>query len=298
MESVALGVVVALAASALFNAGLLIEARRTRAIPPEEASGAIALLRRLVKDRVWLFGVSLDVLALPLHAVALLLAPVTVVQPTLAAGLLILLAAGRRSGHAATRREVGGVLAVIAGVTGVALLAPERSAEDGGLLALGLTLGVLGLVIAATALLGLRRGLGAGSSSAAAMIAAGLAYALSSVELKLMSNELSAGAWAAALAWLLAVVLTDGFGLTREMQSLQRRPATQVGPMIFALPVIVPVLLAPFLFGEDWAATPGHGLPLGLSVLATAAGAAVLAGSPMVAAATPSASADPGASLR
>jgi len=289
MESVALGVIVALAASALFNTGLLIEARRTRLISPEEASGAIALFRRLVKDRMWLFGVSLDVIALPLHAVALLLAPVTVVQPTLAAGLLILLAAGRRSGHAATRREAGGVLAVIAGVTGVALLAPERTAEDGGVLALGLTLGVLGVVIAATALVARRRGLGPGASSAAAMIAAGLAYALSSVELKLMSNELAASAWLAALGWLAAVVLTDGFGLAREMQSLQRRPATQVGPMIFVLPVIVPVLLAPLLFGEDWAATPGGGLPPGLSVLAAATGAAVLAGSPMVAAATPSA---------
>lgn len=289
MESVALGVIVALIASALFNTGLLIEARRTRVIAPDETSGAIALFRRLIKDRMWLFGVFLDVLALPLHAVALLLAPVTVVQPTLAAGLLILLAAGKRSGHAATRREAGGVLAVIAGVTGVALLAPERTAEDGGVLALGLTLGVLGVVIAATALLARRRGLGPGPRSAAAMVAAGLAYALSSVELKLMSNELAASAWLAALGWFAAVVLTDGFGLGREMQSLQRRPATQVGPMIFVLPVIIPVLLAPFLFGEDWGATPGGGLPLVLSVLAATAGAAVLAGSPMLAAATPSA---------
>lgn len=289
MDSVALGVIVALAASALFNTGLLLEARSTSAISPEETTSALGLFRRLVRDRLWLLGVAFDVVALPLHAVALLLAPVTVVQPTLAAGLLILLAAGRRAGHVPTRREAGGVLAVIAGVTAVALLAPERTAEDGGLLALGLTLAVLGVVIAATALLALRRGLGPGPKSAAAMVAAGLAYALSSVELKLMSNELSASAWAAALGWFAAVVLTDGFGFTREIQSLQRRPATQVGPMIFVLPVIVPVLLAPLLFGEDWAATPGGGLPLALSVLAATAGAALLAGSPMVAAAKPTA---------
>ena len=59
--------------------------------------------------------------------------------------------------------------------------------------------------------------------------------------------------------------------------------------MIFVLPVIVPVLLAPLLFGENWAATPGGGLPLALSVLAAAAGATLLASSPMVAAAKPSA---------
>lgn len=285
MGSLLLGVAAALAASALYNSGLILQSGRAQAVPPEDASG-LRLVLRLLRDRRWLLGAALDLLGLPLHALALLLAPVTAVQPALAAGLLLLLLAARR-GRGLHPRETAGVLAVVAGVSGIAALAPERSAQEAGGLALAATLGVLATIVIVAAAVSGRREAGAARASAAAMIAAGFAYALSAILMKLMTNDFAAREWPLAAAWLAVILCVDAFGFGREMTALQRRPAAQIGAMIFAVPVVVPVILAPLLFGEAWGATPLGGVPLGISVLATAAGVVALAGSPMMEAALP-----------
>ena len=46
------------------------------------------------------------------------------------------------------------------------------------------------------------------------------------------------------------------------MSALQRRPATHVAPVMFAVQVLVPVILAPLIFGETWATTPLGGVAL------------------------------------
>jgi len=85
-----LGLLLALAASVLFNVAVAIQALDARVLP-RELSLRFGLLRRLVRRRRWRIGMLLAVLGWPLHAAALGLAPLTAVQPALAAGLLILL---------------------------------------------------------------------------------------------------------------------------------------------------------------------------------------------------------------
>ena len=46
------------------------------------------------------------------------------------------------------------------------------------------------------------------------------------------------------------------------MSALQRRPATHVAPVMFAVQVLVPVILAPLIFGEKWSTTPLGGAAL------------------------------------
>jgi hypothetical protein len=99
------------------------------------------------------------------------------------------------------------------------------------------------------------------------------------VTTKLLSDGLDTGAWLAAAFWLATTALGGGLALLDQTAALQRRGATQVGVVIYVLPVIVPVLLAPVLFGEDWDDSPAGGLPLALSVAAVCAGAATLAAS-------------------
>src|SRR5262249_8550955 len=72
---------------------------------------------------------------------------------------------------------------------------------------------------------------------------------------------------------------SEGLALLSEMSALQRRPATQVAPVMFAVQVLVPVLLAPLIFGESWTDTPlGGAVLVGFMAIAIA-GTSLLAGS-------------------
>jgi hypothetical protein len=63
------------------------------------------------------------------------------------------------------------------------------------------------------------------------------------------------------------------------MSALQRRPATHVAPVMFAVQVLVPVVLAPLIFGESWADTPLGGVLLVGSMAVAVGGTVLLAGS-------------------
>src|SRR5436305_6814269 len=113
-----LGLLLALAASVLFNVAVAIQALDARVLP-RELSLRFGLLRRLVRRRRWRIGMLLAILGWPLHAAALSLAPLTAVQPALAAGLLILLVvAARTLGESVGSREVVAVPLIVAGEAG------------------------------------------------------------------------------------------------------------------------------------------------------------------------------------
>ena len=114
------------------------------------------------------------------------------------------------------------------------------------------------------------------------MIGAGLAFGWSGVATKLASDDLSQG----HLARGGRLGSGDGGGLgcrlLSEASALQSRPAIQVAPVVFVTQTIVPVALAPLLFGERFSDTPLGGVPLALSLALLVAGAALLARSPLL----------------
>jgi hypothetical protein len=111
------------------------------------------------------------------------------------------------------------------------------------------------------------------------VISAGCGYAWTAISSKLLTDELAAGALLVAVAWLATAILSEGLALLSEMSALQHRGATHVAPVMFAVQVLVPVLLAPLIFGESWDSTPLGGAAL-LSFMAVAvAGTVLLAGS-------------------
>ena len=63
------------------------------------------------------------------------------------------------------------------------------------------------------------------------------------------------------------------------MSALQRRPATHVAPVMFAVQVLVPVILAPLIFEEKWSTTPLDGAVLVAFMLWRWSGTILLAGS-------------------
>jgi hypothetical protein len=274
-----LGIGAAVGASAFYSLGIALQAMDAKQAPHDEHL-RVALVRGLLKRARWLMGTGLSILGWPLQVVALLLAPLVVVQPALAMGLLVLLfLGGRMLGEHAGRSEHLATLAIVIGVVGAGLCAPARSSsESGGHLTVTLVLLALAL---ASLLPYLLRALGH-SLAGLTMVCAGLSGGWSGVATKLASDDLSSHHLIVAALWGLSTAAASAVGVLSEMSALQSRPAIQVAPVVFVTQTIVPVALAPLLFGERFGATPLGGLPLGVSLAVLISGAALLARSPLL----------------
>lgn len=278
MVDLILGMVAAIAASALYSLGVALQAMDAKRTPhAEHLHPALAL--NLLRRARWLAGTGLSMLGWPLQVVALLLAPLVLVQPTLAVGLLVLLFFGQRMlDEHAGRREHLAMCAIVLGVAGTALCAPARSSTHTNNLTVTLVLVALGLLTLLPYLVNrVRR-----PAASLTMVAAGLGFAWSGVATKLFSDDLSQGRLWFALAWALSTGAASAVAALSEMSALQMRPAIQVAPVVFVTQTVVPVMLAPLLLGESFSSTPLGGVPLSLSLVVLMVGAAALARSPVL----------------
>src|SRR5436190_18830197 len=279
MVDLVLGILAAVGASTLYSLGIALQAMDAKEAPHDEHL-RLALAWGLVKRARWLLGTGLSILGFPLQLLALLLAPLVVVQPALAAGLLVLLfLAARMLGEHAGREEHLAMFAIVAGVVGAGLTAPPRSTTHSSQ-QLTITLVLLGLGLASLlpyALRALRR-----PNAAVTMIGAGLAFGWSGVATKLASDDLAGHHLLPATAWALSTAAASGVGVLSEMSALQSRPAIQVAPVVFVTQTVIPVVLAPLLLGESFSATPLDGVPLALSLAVLIGAAAALARSPLL----------------
>jgi hypothetical protein len=274
----ALGIAAAVGASVLYNTSIALQALEARDVPHEH-SLRISLIAKLVRNRKWLGATALGLIGWPLEIVALLLAPLTVVQPCLVSGLIVLLWLGAtRLGESPGRREFLAVGAIVVGVAGVAWAAPDRTTDHAGTTVIAIALGLVAIPIAAPYLLRRR----AATLSFLAVLSAGFGYAWTAIASKLLTDELAAGTLLVAVAWLATALASEGLALLSEMSALQRRPATHVAPVMFAVQVLVPVILAPLIFEERWSTTPLDGAVLVAFMAVALAGTMLLAGSRVV----------------
>ena len=279
MESTALGALAALAASGLFSVGLVMQATESRRVD-SRYSLHLALIRRLLSRPRWVQGTLIIFLGYPFHVLALLLAPLSVVQPALAAGLLVLLIMGARTpGETVRMRDWTGVGAIVFGIVVMTLAAPERAEVEAQTAPLLIALAVMASVTLVPYAVERWRGECTPGLTTMATFAAGTAYAFSGITSKLVSDDLADDRVASAFGWLVATAVIGGLGFLSQVTALQRRTATQVGPVVYVIPVLVPVLLAPFLTGEDWSQTPLGGGVLVASLLLVSIGAGLVSSS-------------------
>ena len=274
----ALGIIAAVGASVLYNTSIALQALEVRDVPHEH-SLKVSLIGKLVRNRKWLGATALGLLGWPLEIVALLLAPLTVVQPCLVSGLIVLLWLGtKKLGESPGRREFVAVAAIIAGVAGVAWAAPDRTTDHAGTVAITVALGLVAIPIAAPYVLNGRTS----RLGLLAVLSAGFGYAWTAIASKLLTDELAAGTLLIAVVWLATALASEGLALLSEMSALQRRPATHVAPVMFAVQVLIPVILAPLIFEEKWSTTPLDGAVLIAFMAVALAGTTLLAGSRVV----------------
>ncbi len=275
--SLSLGIVGALLASLLYSVGAALQALEARRAPPEYALST-TLLRRLVVRPLWIVGTLCVLGGWLLQAGSLLLAPVTVVQPVLAVGLVSLIFIGVRVlGEEVGRRELLAVGAIVAGVVGLVLTGPGQSADHADTTVLAPAMAGLGLL--ALAPYALRSST---PQLVLIVLSAGLAFALCGLATSFAGDAAAAGRWTVLVIWLAVSGAGALLALVSEMTAFQRAPVTRVFPVVLVVQIVVAVGLAPVLGGESWAGDSLAVAGLAASLAMVAGGALALIGAPAV----------------
>jgi drug/metabolite transporter (DMT)-like permease len=242
--TLAAGLLLAICAAACFDGAIALQAVEARKVGKDEGLRP-SLLVRLAKRPRWLAAIGLDILGWPFQLGALALVPLSVVQPALALGLILLLVMGERMlGERAGRAEIAGVLLLAGGVAILAIAAPghtDRHASTGALIAVSAGLGAVALAPYVF-----------GARGPALIASAGAAYTLGAITSKLLTDELATGTAVSAVAWALVTAAAGLTGKLAETAALQRLAAAAVAAPVFAVQAVVPVLAAPWLAGEHW----------------------------------------------
>jgi drug/metabolite transporter (DMT)-like permease len=277
----ALGFAFAAGAACCYETGYALQALEARRAPSRRALRA-SLLTHLLRRPVWVGATLLSVLGWPLQIFALAHAPLTLVQPTLALGLLLLLALGVRIlGEHVGPREVAAVVLIIGSVAVFAWAAPRETGEVER--SAGLVVALALLAVATAAPYGLSA-LRPGPQHMLLLVAsAGAADGMAAFVAKLVAQDASQGALVAVVAWAALVAAVVLVGVVSESTALQRFAATRVAPAVLVMQIVIPVVLAPLVGGESWGGTPLGGGVLAMALVAVAAGAGLLASSPAVA---------------
>jgi drug/metabolite transporter (DMT)-like permease len=267
----ALGLICALAAAGCYESGYMLQALEARIAPREEALRASLLMRLLARPR-WLAGTALSIAGAALQLAALALAPVTLVQPVLALGLVLLLVLAHRVlGEHIGARELVGSAALIAGIVEIAIESPERSNGVTSILALVLIAAPLALLTLLPFALRSRAPL------RLAMLAAAAGDSLAAIGLKLGADGAAVDRLGLAALAIAGAGAAGVLALTAEMSALRGLPASHVAPVVVAAQVIVPTVAAMTAFAEPVTA------PLVFGVALAGAGAALLGSSGAVA---------------
>jgi drug/metabolite transporter (DMT)-like permease len=252
------GLAAALAASCLFSLGSALQALDAREAPQRE-SLRLALLARLARRRRWIAGLVLGGLGFPLQVLALAHAPFVVVQPALAGGLVLLLViSARLLDERIGAGEALGVASIGLGIGLLAWGAPGHSeVVRGQASSISVLAGLAALSLVPFALRGRRYDL-----AIVVMVGSALGFAATNIATKLVTDDLAGGHYLAVGVWI-GVAAALGVGATiTEMTALQRRRATTVIPISFALQTFFPVAIEPLYLREHWSTAALAGVPL------------------------------------
>jgi drug/metabolite transporter (DMT)-like permease len=268
----ALGIALILTSTVVYNGSVVLLAAVARR-QPRDSNLVLAVSRRASG----LSAILLNLLGWGLEVGALVFIPLTLARILSVAGVGVLLGLARWAlKEPLGVKELGGSGLVVLGVAAVGLEIPRfgtssPTPEDWILLlvALGpwLTLPYLFRILRHSRV------------STWWAIASGLSYALSGVFTKALADVLSLESVPVLVPLVIGVTAAGFLGFVTELEALRLGNASVTVPVILALQAVVPILCAPFLFGETWPAGVLPGVFLGGGILLAVSGTIVLSGS-------------------
>lgn len=239
--------------TALSNGCASVLQRRAAMEVPDSEAMRLSLMTRLVRQKVWLAGIGLVIVAAVCQAIALATGPIAVVQPIFVIELpLTLLVAGLVMRVRADAAVWSGVSAVTAGTAlGMAAAAPVEGSDTVEGVAWIPALLVTGVFEAGLIVAALRA---RGNLRAALLgLAAACGYALTAALMKdAMANLDDGGVVALLASWQLYATAAAGVGALFLLQNaLQAGSLVAVQPMLTLGDALISILYGVTLFDEQ-----------------------------------------------
>jgi drug/metabolite transporter (DMT)-like permease len=250
--SVELGLALAVATALASIVGFLYKHRGAVESPAVEWRRPVWSSLVLFRSRWYVLGILIAMGGWGLHVAALSLAPISLVQATIAGGLVMLtVVADRFFAHRVTRREWIGVALAAAGLAFLATTldgdadSAHSSYDTATLVLFVATVAGLGLGVAAVGREAPRAGVLLGAS-------AGLLWAASDTSIKALSDGLGDDSWLAILFSPLAAVIAIAslIGLLVSARSLQIGPAVSVIAVTSVAANALTIAAGPIVFSE------------------------------------------------
>jgi drug/metabolite transporter (DMT)-like permease len=267
--SVQIGLVLAVATALASIVGFLYKHRGAVESPVVDWRRPVWSSIVLFRSRWYTLGVLIAMAGWGLHVGALALAPISLVQATIAGGLVLLtVVADRFFAHHVTRREWIGVALAAAGLAFLAATldgdadSAHSSYDVATLTAFIAIVGTAGILVAVVGRNAPRSGVLLGAS-------AGLLWASSDTSIKALSDHLGDdGAAAILFSPLAAVILAASLvGLLISARSLQIGPAVSVIAVTSVAANALTIAAGPIVFSEPF---PDEALGVAVRVLAFA----------------------------
>ena len=252
--SVQLGLALAVATALASIVGFLYKHRGAVESPGVDWRRPVWSSLMLFRSRWYTLGILIAMAGWGLHVGALALAPISLVQATIAGGLVLLtVVADRFFAHHVTRREWIGVALAAAGLAFLAATldgdadSAHSSYDTATLTAFIAIVGTTGIVVAAVGRDGPRAGVLLGA-------AAGLLWAASDTSIKALSDHLGDEEAASILFSPLAAVILAAslIGLLISARSLQIGPAVSVIAVTSVAANALTIAAGPIVFSEPF----------------------------------------------
>jgi drug/metabolite transporter (DMT)-like permease len=252
-SELAIGVGASALAALMLSSGTLLQALDARGVDAEHGL-RLSLLTRLLRRPRWVAGTIIGYCAFPFQLIALAHAPLVIVQPIHALGLLGLLVAGAvLLGDPVTRSERLGAATLVIGLVLATWGAPRGPdppvSRDWFAVAVAL------LLLASLIPYAIRDRCG----RLVLLVGAALGFTAANLAVKGISDAMSVHHWGVAVGYLVAAAVASTSGVLGQMTGFQRHRAIEVVPVTYAIPIFLPALLGVGLLRQDWAQTVGGG---------------------------------------
>jgi drug/metabolite transporter (DMT)-like permease len=226
---------------------------------PESVEKALRVLAHLAGQRVWLIATAVSFSAMLLHAVALRLGSLALVQPLMLVGVVLavpLRAALERK--TPTPSELRAVSTTVAGLALFVVSTNPTPSNSSAPLAVGAAFVGACLAIALLALrLSGGKDLGPRRQAALLGAGAGLMFGATAGLLKAIGGALTSGRSPALVAAILGCLVVAGLlGVAMNQRAYQIAPLAFSMPLVNVVDILVAVVFGVVVFGES----PAHGV--------------------------------------
>ena len=276
--TVGVGLLCALLSALGTNLAFLLKYKGAVAAPDVNMRHPLSSAADLFRSKWWSIGWGVAVVAFALHVAALTLAPLSVAQAVLAAGLVFLaVLAERFFGFKLGRRQWLGIGLVAVSLALLTLTGGSGSGESskyslaGMIIFEGIAIGV-GLLLVVSHLIDripVQRGVLLG-------IAAGLGFGIADVAIKALSDDLESGLIGFVSPWSLMIITAAVFSFFASARSLQIGEGVAVIAVTSVAANLTAIIAGLAVFGDQLG---DNALVIGVRL---AAFALILAGSAMI----------------